>query len=576
MIFHRYSEYEEPERPPFTLDDVIRTITELMMRHHVSFNDALRHMLENGMPLNEFLRNDGLDKILDDFIEQVEQLKQKIREGFDFSGFMDGQRNEYDDAVSDAMELAKDNPELTEKLQEAADGQNVSDFYQLVWDARLSSDADSARELADAIEKAKLNLENLHESRQFFDREGKDFTGDEKLDARAARNVRDRFGALEKLQEELIDAKDRGNLFGIDEEELEELLGEKAYEEFRDARDELLESLAQAMEQTGKVEEGDGMFKLTPAGARKVGHTTLEEIYATLKTDGTGSHHIGEPGEGSVEKVTTSRFEYGDSIAHLDIPSSLVNAMIRGGGALPIQMKMEDMEVHDTRGVARSSIVVMMDMSGSMSRFGRFYNAKKMALALDALTRAHYPEDSVSFIGFATLARKINLSEIIELGPEPITFMGGAVNMKVDLNKVGDVSMALAHVPRYFTNIQKGLEMSRRILSAEPSNNKEIILITDGAPTAYHEDGNLHLCYPPEEKAYAATLRETRACADDGVTINTFLLGSDFDTGYYGEGQFIERMMKISGGRLFHPEPDSLTKYVLRDYVSGKRKLIDF
>ncbi len=148
--------------------------------------------------------------------------------------------------------------------------------------------------------------------------------------------------------------------------------------------------------------------------------------------------------------------------------------------------------------------------------------------------------------------------------------------MNIDMSKVEDPARDLAHVPRYFTNIQKGLEMARLRLMAEPGLNKEIILITDGAPTAYFEGQSLVLHYPPGEKGYAATLREVRACKDEAITLNAFLLGSDFDTGFYGEDDFIDRMMKIGKGRLFHPQPDSLTEYVLVDYINNKRKIVEF
>ena len=147
--------------------------------------------------------------------------------------------------------------------------------------------------------------------------------------------------------------------------------------------------------------------------------------------------------------------------------------------------------------------------------------------------------------------------------------------MRVDFNRVRDPERDLRHVPRYFTNLQKGLELARRILSAEAGRNKEIILITDGAPTAYYEGQYLNLTYPPEEKTFNATLREARACSEAGVVINTFMLGSDYDTGYYGEAGFMDRMLRINKGRLFHPQPESLTQYVLIDYVANKRKLIE-
>ncbi|HEB72931.1 MAG TPA: hypothetical protein ENI77_09970 [Nitrospirae bacterium] len=576
MIIHRYSEYEEPDKPPFTLDDVIAAITEMMMRHHVEFNEALQYLIDLGLPINEFLRDEELDHLLDEYIDKVGNMKDEIQQKYDFPGLTEKQRARFSLLSEKIRKRIENDPEFLEKLKEATGARRSSKLYEIKYDAMrhdvFSGDDLLAKNIEDALRQAEI----LDDIERFHDSHGKTFTGGQALDPESAKKVTAQFKALDKLKAELEDARSKGNLNGVDEEALKEFLGGEAYDDFKQARDKILEKLKEAIEATGQVEERDGIFKLTPAAARKVGDTALREVYASLKTDGAGAHEVGQPGEGSVEKVNTRPYEYGDSLAHLDVPGSMINALKRGGGSLPIQIRTEDMEIHDTHGVAKSSIVVMIDMSGSMSRFGRFYNAKKMTLALDAMIRSHYPEDSISFIGFATFARRLHLSQLVTLGPEPITFWGGGVRMNIDMSKIDDPARDLAHVPRYFTNIQKGLEMARLRLMVEPGLNKEIILITDGAPTAYFEGQSLVLHYPPGEKGYAATLREVRACKDEAITLNAFLLGSDFDTGFYGEDDFIDRMMKIGKGRLFHPQPGSLTEYVLVDYINNKRKIVEF
>jgi len=576
MIIHRYSEYEEPHKPPFTLDDVINTITEMMMRYHIEFNEALSYLIDQGLPINEFLRDDELDHLLDEYINKVGKMKDEIKHKYDYPGLTKKQRARFSLLSEKIRKRIESDPEFLEKLKEAKGKRRSSKLYEMKYDAMRHEVFSSDDLLVRAIEDALRQAETVEDIEYFFESDGKTFTGGQKLDPESAKEVTAQFKALSKLKTELEDARSRGNLNGVDEEALKEFLGDDVYEDFKQARDKVLEKLKETMEATGKVEERDGIFKLTPAAARKVGDTALREIYASLKSDWVGAHKVGQPGEGSMEKVSTRPYEYGDSLAHLDVPGSMINALMRGGAALPIEMKTEDMEVSDTHGVAKSSIVVMIDMSGSMSRFGRFYNAKKMALALDAMIRSHYPEDSISFIGFATFARRLHLSQVITLGPEPITFGGGGVRMNIDMSKVDDPARDLAHVPRYFTNIQKGLEMARLRLIAETGLNKEIILITDGAPTAYFEKQSLVLHYPPGEKGYKATLREVRACADEGIALNAFLLGSDFDTGFYGEDEFVSRMMRIAKGKLFHPQPGSLTEYVLVDYINNKRKIVEF
>ncbi|MGK7345832.1 MAG: VWA domain-containing protein [Candidatus Nitrospinota bacterium M3_3B_026] len=575
MIIHRYSQWEPPEEPPFTLDDVIRAAAEIMMRHHVDFNEALLSLIESGLPVNEFLRDENMESLLDEYIKQVERIKEDIHGKHDLRELLRRRRRKLDETVERLSGKLRDRGDLKEDIRIASRASSAAGFYHTKW--LVSRDKSLRRDgkLLEELDSAMAQAEFLEEANDFYGKYGKRFHGPDAPPASMARGIFRRYEALDKLQLELEDARDRGDIFGVDEETLREALGDEAYEAFAAARDEIMENISKALSRTGQVEEEDGVFKLTPAAARKVGERTLRQVFESLKIDGAGGHITPSAGDGPVELSRTRPWEFGDSFAHLDVPGTMINAMARGGGGLPIRFRPADMETHETRGAARVSLVVLIDMSGSMSRFGRFHNAKKVALALDALIRGQYPEDSVSFIGFASFARRIPVGEIMGLSPEPVTFMGSAVDMKVSLAGLKDHRRAPAHVPRYFTNLQRGLEMARSTLAARPGRNKEVILITDGAPTAFNENGVLNLTYPPQDRTYSATLREVRAATEAGIAITTFALGSDFDTGYFGEGEFLKKMLKINRGRLFHPAPDSLTQYVLHDYVSNRRGLVE-
>ncbi|VAX21074.1 hypothetical protein MNBD_NITROSPINAE02-492 [hydrothermal vent metagenome] len=577
MIIHRYSQWEEPEKPPFTLEEVIRAASDIMLRYHVDFNEALRHMISQGLSINQFLRDEQMDNILDSYIDRVKRMKDDLHDTYNLEDDLRARRRSLASLTSEARGQLDNNDDIDKAMRQAARNRSLADFYVVKWRIRNDDRLKDNRKLAEYLERAAILAEFLERGEAFDNKYGKRFHGEKPPgDGEVSKALFGKYLAMEELEAQLVEARERGNLFGVDDEKLRAVMGEEEYQKFTRAREEMMERLKEAFEETGQVEEEDGIFKLTPAAARKVGERALRIVFSEIKMDGFGAHVAQKEGDGIVEKQSSRPYEYGDSITHLDLPASMINSLIREGTGFPIKLKTEDMEVHPTHGAAKTSVVVMIDMSGSMSRFGRFYNAKKVALALDAITRAHYPEDSLNFVGFATFARRIVVGEILGLAPEPITFMGGGVNMRVDLTRIEDNKKELPHVPRYFTNMQKGLAISRRILTSEPGTNKEIILITDGAPTAYHEGQYLHLNYPPQESGYKATLREVRALTDDKITINTFLLGSDWDTGYFGEAEFIQRMLNINRGRLFHPAPDSLTQYVLTDYVANKKKLIDF
>jgi uncharacterized protein with von Willebrand factor type A (vWA) domain len=129
-------------------------------------------------------------------------------------------------------------------------------------------------------------------------------------------------------------------------------------------------------------------------------------------------------------------------------------------------------------------------------------------------------------------------------------------------------------IPEHFTNLQKGLELARVLLANSDTKNKSILLITDGAPTAFYEGSFLYLTYPPNERTYQRTLREVKMVTDENITINTFMMGNEYDTGYFGEGEFLEKMHRVNKGRLIYPAPDKLTQYVLKDYLDHKNKII--
>jgi len=579
MITHDYSEWHEPEKPPFTVEELINAVKELMMQYHVSFDEALKHLQERGLPYNQFLKVGGLDELIQGFLDKIEKQKQDILG-----------RHRIDDLLSKLEEdirrksleleqlVAKlKDKNLSQQLEAGLKQRSPSLLYTVDWQLSRSKDKNSAaarkllQELIPLIQQMN-SLAQLNEDQPF--------TGDKSLTPAEAQRLKEKLEMLEDLQDRLIDAVEYGDLFNMDVEQLKELLGEEAAQTFEAKRDEVRKQFAEALQATGDVDynEETDIYKITPGAARKIGEKALKEVFSRLFTDGIGRHHATYTGDGNVEMTTTKPYEFGDSLTSLDLPSSLLNSAIRQIGTPDqargqIRVDSRDFVVHQTKGAASSAIVMLIDQSGSMAREGRFFNSKKLALALDALIRAEYPEDKLYFIAFSTFAKQIPIGSIPELAPKPVTIMGGAVNMRIDYSKeVSQRSRDL--IPEHFTNLQKGLELARVLLSNSDTKNKSILLITDGAPTAFYEDSFLYLTYPPNERTYARTLREAKAVTDENITINTFVMGNDFEMNYFGEGEFLEKMHRINKGRLIYPAPDKLTQYVLKDYLDRKNKII--
>ena len=579
MITHDYSEWHEPEKPPFTVEELINAVKELMMQYHVSFDEALKHLQERGLPYNEFLKVGGLDELIQGFLDKIDQQKQDILSQYridDLLTKLEETIRRKSIEVEQLMAKLKDKL-LSQRLDDGLKQRNPSLLYTVDWQLSRNKDKNSeaARPLLMELVQLIQQMNSLSQLNQEHS-----FTGQKNLNPSEAERLQDKLQMLDELEDKLMDAVEHGDLFNMDVEQLKDLLGEEAAQAFEAKREEVRQKFTEALKATGDVDfdENSNLYKITPGAARKIGEKALKEVFSRLFTDGIGRHHATYTGDGNVEMTTTQPYEFGDSLSSLDLPSSLLNSAIRQLGSTEkangkIRIDSRDFVVHQTKGAASSAIVMLIDQSGSMSREGRFFNSKKLALALDALIRTEYPEDKLYFITFSTFAKQISVGAIPELAPKPVTIMGGAVNMRIDYSKeVSPRSKDL--IPEHFTNLQKGLELARVLLSNSDTKNKRILLITDGAPTAFYEDSFLYLTYPPNERTFDRTLREVKAVTDENITINTFVMGNDFEMNYFGEGEFLEKMHRVNKGRLIFPAPDKLTQYVLKDYLDHKNKII--
>jgi uncharacterized protein with von Willebrand factor type A (vWA) domain len=223
----------------------------------------------------------------------------------------------------------------------------------------------------------------------------------------------------------------------------------------------------------------------------------------------------------------------------MDLKETLFNSLEREGRGVPIKIEPPDFIVHKTEHSTQASTVLMVDMSRSMFLRGCFLAAKKVAIALDALIRSQFPRDSLYVVGFSNRA--------VELKPQSLPQI--ALNDYV-----------------YGTNMQHGFQLARSLL-ARHRGNRQIIMVTDGEPTAHLENGHAYFAYPPTYRTIQETLKEVRRCTRDRITINTFML----ERGPYLT-EFVNQVTKINKGRAFFVAPERLGEYILVDYVTGKHR----
>jgi uncharacterized protein with von Willebrand factor type A (vWA) domain len=358
-------------------------------------------------------------------------------------------------------------------------------------------------------------------------------------------SVMEELKRLEKLEHELRRASWGMDLEKVNSKEIQDLLGEEQYERWN-----ILKAVPRLLEISGYIERLGAKYVMTPKGIRKIGQKALQDIFATLNRDALGNHEVHSRGHGATLLLEDSKpYEFGDPF-HLNLTRSLLNSVARQarrgekkkGSSSPISLHAEDFEVYSTEKTSHSATVLMLDMSGSMARDEKFFAAKKVALALHNLIQTRFPKDRLHLLGFSSYARSLKSKNLPFL------------NWDLD---------------NPYTNMEEGLILAKALLLKEHTPNKQIILISDGEPTAHKESGQVFFQFPPHPKTLAKTLLEFRKCSTCGIRLNIFMLGQDAHL-----VQFVQQVSKINRGRAFYTTPKNLGQYLLVDFLSQKKKLI--
>jgi uncharacterized protein with von Willebrand factor type A (vWA) domain len=243
--------------------------------------------------------------------------------------------------------------------------------------------------------------------------------------------------------------------------------------------------------------------------------------------------------------------------------------MLRQGTERPLRLDARDIEVHRTRNTPKCATVVALDMSGSMRHGGLYVSVKRMALALQGLVQREFPGDALSFLEMYSFAKPRPAGEIVKLLPKPVTIFEPVVRLRADMS---NPTITEEDVPPHFTNIQHALQLARRQLARADTPNKQVILITDGLPTAHFEGNELYLLYPPHKRTEEATLREAEACRREGIVVNVFLLSGWSQS--REDIQFAYKLAQTAKGRVFFTSGKDLDRFVVWDYVSRRRSII--
>lgn len=499
----------------------------------------------------------GLGPSLDAIAEMLRERKRKILETYETAAAQESARRQFHDAA----ERAEPPKKLADRFRQAVKEEQLNDLEQLYY--ALGNDRNP-------FSKTLVSLsEKLGNKYQVDELAGKyEFTGREKMTVPKALEIKEELETIDKLLEQIEEAKKNAKIGVIDLEELSEFVNGEEMENLRALQQQINEYLRDQAEQQGITRDRKG-FQLSPKAYRLFQSRVLTTIFEEMQASRTGRHPDAVTGDGAVETQRTKPYEFGDSVTHMDIPGTMINALLRNGPGLPVRLKPDDIEIHRTKLTPKAATCVLLDMSGSM-RYGELYvNVKRMGLALDGLIRSEYPGDFLQFVEMFTFAKPRAVSEIPNLMPKPVTLFNPVVRLKADMS---DPNLSELQLPPHFTNIQHALQLGRKFLANQDTPNRQMVLITDGLPTAHFEGSMLYLLYPPDQRTEDATMREAMLCAREGITINIFLLASWNQS--EEDVRFAYRMAEATKGRVVFTAGRDLDRFVVWDYVKRKKSLI--
>jgi uncharacterized protein with von Willebrand factor type A (vWA) domain len=474
---------------------------------------------------------EDMARLKDMMSELNRMLEQRERgEEPDFEGFMDRFGDFFPENPQNLDELLEVMAQRMADMQAMLNSMTPEQRAQLQGLAeQLLEDMDLAFQADQLSRNLQKAFPNMGWNRSY------DFRGQDPLGFAEAAAMMQELGDIDQLENLLRGATNPGALAEVDIDRARELLGDDAAKSL-----DRMAQMARMLEEAGLINNKEGSLELTPRAIRRLGQNALNDLFRKLANDKVGKHQLERTGAGHERDYDTKPYEFGDAF-NLHIERTIRNAIQRTGGGTPVRLSPEDFEVERTEHMVRSSTVLMLDLSLSMPMRDNFLPAKKVAMALHSLITSQFPRDFMGIVGFSEVAR--------ELTPEQLP----------------EVSWDFV----YGTNMQHGFALARKML-ARQSGTKQIIMITDGEPTAHIlPNGEPFFSYPPVQETVDATLQEVQRCTRDGIRINTFML----DANSYLQ-HFIERLTAMNKGRAFFTTPENLGDYVLVDFIEQKRRMM--
>lgn len=558
-VIHTYQKYDPLNFPP--PDAPQGDAVAAAMEHWLEWGDMREFTAEelaNAIHL-DISQIEGLGPSLESIRRMLLERKRKILETYETKRAERSARIDFERAA----QAIKPPSKLADRYRKAVKQEQLHDLERLFY-AAGDDRSEFARALVPLIDKlgTKYQVDELAANYAF--------TGREELTPRQALEVKAELEEIDRLLKQLEEALKQAKPALIDMDSLSKFADEESLQQLSAIRQQMEDLLREMAERQGLDSDRNRRgFQLTPQAMRLFQSRLLTAIFSELQASRTGRHAEAVDGDGAQETPHRKPYEFGDAISHMDIPSSFVNALLRSGPGLPVRLTPADIEIHTTRNHPQAATCVLLDMSGSMRYDGQYVNVKRMGLALDGLIRREYPGDKLQFVEMYTFARLRPVGELLNLLPKPVTIHHPVVRLRADMS---NPAITEDVIPPHFTNIQHALQLARQYLCGQPTPNKQVVLITDGLPTAHFEGPELYLLYPPDPRTEAATMREALLCAREGITINIFLLQSWNQS--HEDIQFAYRLAESTRGRVFFTAGRDLDRFVVWDYIKRRKSIL--
>jgi uncharacterized protein with von Willebrand factor type A (vWA) domain len=507
------------------MDDAARARFEELM-------DQLRDQLMQSYfnQMSEGMQNitpEQMARMKDMLAELNQMLEQRERgEEPDFQGFMDRYGDFFPGNPETLDELLEQMAQSMAAMQQLLNSMTPEQRAQLQQlSESLLEDMDFRWQMDELARNLQQAFPNMNWGQQL------DFNGDQPMSMGQMSSVLQTIGELDGLEQMLQNVTQPGQLAEVDIDQARDLLGDDAARSL-----ERLKELAQMLKDAGLIDQRDGRYELTPKGVRALGQKALGDLFRKMLRDRPGRHELERTGAGHERTYEHKPYEFGDPF-HLNVEQTVRNAITRQGSGTPVRLTPDDFEVERTEVTTKSSTVLMLDVSMSMPMRDNFLPAKKVAMALHALITTQFPRDYFGLVSFGRVAREVKPQLLPEMGWD---FEWG-------------------------TNMQHALLLARQQLERQ-TGTKQIIMVTDGEPTAHIERGEAVFQYPPSYTTIEQTLKEVQRCTKAGIRINTFML----DESPYLQ-DFVRRMMEMNRGRAFFVSPETLGDYVLVDFLEHRQ-----